>query len=124
MTKEKATELMNTYGRAWVTQDPDLVTTIFTEDARYYEPREPENVGKEAIRAYWQSKCVESQKDITFDLKHVWMDGDTGIAEWDASFVDTIRNIKIDLKSVAIFTISGDLISSQREYYKSFKTLL
>jgi nuclear transport factor 2 (NTF2) superfamily protein len=73
MTKERAFELLNIYGRAWVTRDADLIATIFTEDATYNDPHEPENVGRDAIRAYWLSKVVGEQKDISFKLLNHWV---------------------------------------------------
>lgn len=124
MTKDQAIELINVYGKAWVTQDPDLIVTIFTEDATYDDPKEPKNVGIEAIRSYWVSKVVGEQADISFDLKNVWVDGENVIAEWYADFVDTKRNLKISMKEVAIFTVKEGKFSSLREYYKTEKTLL
>jgi len=124
MTKEEATKLLRIYGDAWVTRDPDLIVTIFTDNATYNDPKEPENIGKEAIRAYWISKVVGEQKDITFDLRHVWVDGDTVIAEWDAEFTDTKRSLKIHMSEVAIFTVENGKFSSLREYYKTVKTHL
>jgi hypothetical protein len=74
MTKEKALELLNIYGKAWVTRDPSLIVTIFTEDATYNDPHEPENIGRDAIRNYWVSKVVGEQKDISFKLLNHWID--------------------------------------------------
>ena len=121
MTKEEATKLLNIYGKAWVTRDPDLITTIFTSDATYNDPHEPENIGIEAIRQYWIDKVIGEQKDITFDLKHVWIDGENVIAEWYAEFTDTKRNMRIKMREVAIFTIKENKFSSLREYYKTVK---
>ncbi len=122
MTKEKATELLNTYGKAWEKRDPDLILTIFTPDATYNDPKELENQGREGIRAYWISKVIGEQKDIKFRLLNTWIDGDTVIAEWEAHFIDTKRNLKIDMVEVAIFGVLGDKFSSLREYYKTVKT--
>src|SRR2546422_178001 len=58
MNREKAIQLLNVYGKAWVTRDPDLIVTIFTEDATYNDPHEPEHIGRDAIRSYWMSKVV------------------------------------------------------------------
>lgn len=124
MTKEEATKLLNIYGKAWVTRDPDLITTIFTSDATYNDPHEPENIGIDAIRQYWLSKVVEGQKDISFDLKHVWVDGENVIAEWHAQFTDTKRNVWIDMQEIAIFKTKENKFSSLREYYKTVKTPL
>lgn len=122
MDKDEAKKLLEIYGRSWITRDPDLIVTIFTDDATYHDSREPKNIGREAIRAYWISKVVEGQDDITFDLKNFWIDGDTMIAEWYAAFRDTKRNLRVALKEVAIFTIRNGKIGSFREYYTSTKT--
>lgn len=122
MTKDQARELIDIYGRAWETRDPDLIVTIFSPDATYLDPREPMNVGREAIRAYWVSKVIGEQADISFDLKNLWVDGDTVVAEWHADFTDTKRQLHISLDEVAIFGVSGDKFSYLREYYKSVKT--
>jgi len=124
MTKETATKLLNIYGEAWVTRDPDLIVSIFTDDATYNDPHEPENVGIEAIRAYWVSKVVEGQKDISFNLRNIWVEGETVIAEWDAEFTDIKRNLNIKIIGVIILTIKGEKFSSLREYYKTIKTPL
>ncbi len=124
MTKDIATKLLNTYGEAWMTRDPDLIVTIFSPDATYHDPREPKNIGREAIRAYWVSKVIGEQADIEFTLRHVWVDGDTVIAEWHAEFTDTKRNLRIKMDEVGIFTVEGELFSALREYYTSEKTPL
>lgn len=124
MNKERAVQLLNIYGEAWVKRDPDLIVSIFTEDATYNDPREPENVGREAIRTYWVTKVVGGQSDITFDLKNVWIDGETVIAEWHAEFTDTKRKLRIKMQEIAIFVAKGDKFSSLREYYKNEKTPL
>jgi len=124
MTKEQATALIEIYGKAWETKDPELVASIFTDDATYDDPKEKENIGLEAIKGYWKYKVIGEQDDIKFDLRHVWVDGDTVIAEWHATFKDIKRNLFIDMVEVAIFTVEGDKFSSLREYYKTVKTEL
>lgn len=121
MTKEQAANLINIYGKAWVTRDPDLVVSIFTEDATYHDPHEPINVGREAIRAYWINKVVGEQTDISFELKNVWVDAMTVIAEWYAEFTDTKRSLRIKMREVAILETRDGKVSSLREYYKSEK---
>jgi ketosteroid isomerase-like protein len=124
MTKDKALELLSIYGKAWETQDVDLILTIFTEDASYSDPKEPENFGHEGIKKYWISKVQGEQKDIHFTLRNVWIDGNTVIAEWNAKFIDVPRNQRLDMNEVAIFGVRGDRFSALREYYKSIKTPL
>lgn len=124
MTKEQATKLIEIYGKAWETKDPELIETIFTDEATYSDPDEPENVGIEAIKEYWRYKVIGEQDDIKFDIRNIWVDGDTVIAEWHATFKDIKRNLFIDMIEVAIFTVKGDKFSSLREYYKTIKTPL
>ena len=126
MTKEKARELINTYGEAWVKQDPELILTVFTPDATYDDPNEPKNFGYGGIRAYWISKVLGEQKDINFKLQNVWIDegGEKVIAEWEAEFTDVVRNLRIHMFEVAIFDALGDKFSSLRKYYKTTKTAL
>lgn len=122
MTKERALELINIYGKAWEMQDAELIASIFTDDATYNDPVEPENMGVSAIKEYWKYKVIGEQKNIKFNLKNIWMDGDTVIAEWNARFDDIKRSIHIDMTEVAIFTTEDNKFSSLREYYKDVKT--
>ena len=124
MNKERAKILLDTYGKAWVERDPELILTIFTPDAIYNDPKEPINHGHEGIRNYWISKVVNTQKDISFKLLNFWIDESekTVIAEWEAHFIDTERNLRIDMTEVAIFSVKDNKFASLREYYKATKT--
>ncbi|MDE1974939.1 MAG: nuclear transport factor 2 family protein [Patescibacteria group bacterium] len=126
MTRQEAVALIDTYGRAWINRDADLILTIFTPDATYFDPCEGEQKDHEGIKAYWQSKIVGAQKDISFKLLNLWLDedGQTVIAEWNAIFTDTVRNLRIDMHEVAIFGVRDDKFSSLREYYRTDKTPL
>ena len=124
MTHDEATNLIEIYGKAWETRDPELIATIFSEDATYNDPKEKENIGIEEIKNYWKYKVIGEQSDIIFNLKHVWVDGDTVIAEWHATFKDIKRNLFIDMDEVAIFSVKDGKFGSLREYYKSTKTPL
>ena len=124
MIHEDAIKLIGIYGKAWETKDPELVATIFTEDATYDDPKESENIGIEAIKQYWKYKVIGEQDDIHFNLLHVWVDGSSVIAEWHATFKDIKRKLSIDMLEVAIFTVDGNRFSSIREYYKTVKTPL
>lgn len=122
MIQEEARKLIAIYGEAWMERDADKILTVFMPDATYLDPREGTQVGHDGIRNYWNFKVLNSQKDIHFTLLNVWVDGDTVIAEWNAKFIDTARNLHIDMTEVAIFSVHGDKFSSLREYYSSIKT--
>ncbi len=124
MTKDKALELLNIYGKAWIDRDPNLILEIFTSEATYDDPREEKNFRHEGIYNYWVTKVVDGQRDIKFKILNVWIEGNTVIAEWEAEFIDIKRNLKIEMVEVAIFTVLGEKFSSLREYYKSVKTPL
>ena len=103
-------------------RDADLILSVFTPDATYFDPAEGEAQGHDGIKHYWQFKVLESQKDIHFKLLNLWIDGDTVIAEWNAKFIDTKRQLHIDMTEVAIFGVRDDKFSSLREYYRNIKT--
>lgn len=124
MTHDEAKKLLDIYSEAWMKQDPDLILNIFTPDATYNDPKEPENHGHDGIRKYWINKVVGEQKDIKLKLLNVWIDKNEVIAEWDAEFVDTKRNLHIKMREIGIFTTRDGKFSSLREYYKTTKTSL
>ena len=123
LTKQQAHEVISVYIRAWETQDPDLIVTIFTDDATYHERvlRNP-IPDRDAIRAYWQSKVVESQANITCKLLNLYLDGETVIAEWLAEFDDLAKGERKRMQEIAVLVFRGRLIRSLREYWASEAT--
>jgi len=121
ISRENALKLIKTYGQAWETKDSELIATIFNEDAIYFDPKEPLNIGIGAIKEYWKNKVIGEQDEIKFELKNLWIDGNYVIAEWNAKFKDIKRNLLIDMNEVAIFLVKNGKFSSLREYYKSIK---
>jgi ketosteroid isomerase-like protein len=110
------------YLRAWMGQDPELIVTIFTDDATYHERvlREPIRT-REGIRQYWQTKVVEGQANIVARLLNLYTatDGTTVIAEWEATFDDVVQGQRKRMREVAILEFAGDRIASLREYWAS-----
>src|SRR6266853_983641 len=86
MTKDQATTLITAYGKAWKDCDADNILTVFTPNATYLDPHDGIQVGHAGIKAYWVRKVIGSQKNISFRLLNMWMDGDTVVAEWNATF--------------------------------------
>jgi uncharacterized protein (TIGR02246 family) len=120
LTKQQVRELLDTYIRAWETQDPALIVTIFTEEATYHERVMGEPIrGRDGIHAYWQSKVVEEQANITCKLLHLYLDDGTAIAEWEAEFDDRSQQVRKRMREVALLTFDGPLIASLREYWAS-----
>ncbi|MGW5519302.1 nuclear transport factor 2 family protein [Nocardia africana] len=118
LSKDEVRGVIDVYIKAWETQDPDLIVTIFTPDATYAERvfEEPHR-GEDGIRAYWQSKVVGEQSNISCQLLNLYLDGNVATAEWEAEF-DTPAGRK-RMREVAILEFRGGLISSLREYWSS-----
>ncbi len=121
LTKEAVAGVVDVYIRAWVGQDPDLITTVFTEDATYHERvmDDPVILGHDGIRAYWRSKVVESQAHISCQLLSLYLDGTTAIAEWEAEFDDVAEGVRKRMREVAILEFRGDRIEHLREYWST-----
>jgi hypothetical protein len=118
--KDDVRTLIDIYLRAWTTQDPDLITTIFTPTATYHERVLAEPIRNHAgIRAYWQTKVVEQQANIQAELLNLYLDGTTAIAEWEARFDDLVQGHRKLMREVAILELDRDRIASLREYWAS-----
>jgi len=120
VSKERAKEILKIYEEAWVEQDIDKILSIFSVNGVYHERVFKEaHKGHTAISEYWRKKVCEEQSNIEFQLLNIFVDGDTIIAEWDASFDDTIKKKRLHLREVAIMEIKDDLIQNYREFWHS-----
>jgi ketosteroid isomerase-like protein len=117
-------EVVDTYLRAWMDQDPDLIVTIFTENATYHERVLQEPIRTLAgVRNYWQSKVVEGQANIRAELLNLYLVDNaspkTAVAEWEAQFDDVVEGCRKRMREVAILEFEGEKIASLREYWAS-----
>ena len=120
LTKQDVRDVVDLYIRAWVEQDPDLIVTIFTDAATYHERvLEAPIRDRAGIRAYWQTKVVESQGDITCELLNLYLNGNTAIVEWEAQFDNLAQRVRKRMREVVILVFEGRLIASLREYWSS-----
>ena len=119
-TKQDVLGVVDTYIRAWVEQDPDLIVTIFTETATYHERVLDEPIRDHTgIREYWQTKVLRSQRNITCELLNLYLEGNTAIAEWQAEFDDLEQQVRKQMREIAVLVFEGNRISSLREYWAS-----
>jgi len=121
LTKREVLAVIEVYMKAWAEQDPNLITTIFTPTATYYERvlTDAPMAGRDGIRAYWQAKVVGAQANIECRLLHLYLDGETAVAEWEALFDDLAQGTRKRMREVAILDFDGGLISRLREYWAS-----
>ena len=103
LTKQAVRSVLDVYIQAWTEQDPDLITTIFTENASYHERvLQAPILGRDGIRAYWKAKVAGSQANIKCELLSLYLDGTTAIAEWEAEFDDLAQKTRKRMREVAI----------------------
>lgn len=120
LTKQDVREVLDVYVRAWEGQDPDLIVTIFTEDATYHERVLQAPIpDREAIRRYWETKVVAAQANIKCEVLNVYLDGDTAIAEWEAEFDDLAQGVRKRMLEIAVLDFRGKQIAALREYWSS-----
>jgi ketosteroid isomerase-like protein len=120
LTRQEVIDVIYVYIRAWETQDPDLIVTIFTPAATYHERVMGDPIpDRDAIREYWETKVVGAQANITCDLMSLYIDGDTAIAEWVAEFDDIAQGVRKRMKEIAVLEFEGRQIASLREYWSS-----
>lgn len=120
LTKHDVREVLDVYIRAWEGQDPDLIITIFTENATYHERvLEAPIPNREAIREYWEAKVVASQANIKCELLNLYLDGATAIAEWEAEFDDVVQRVRKRMREIAVLDFEGRQIAALREYWSS-----
>ena len=118
LTEQEVRAVVDTYIRAWVQQDPDLITTVFTDSATYHERVFEEPIrDRQGIRDYWQRKVVETQARISCELLNLYLDDNTAIAEWQVEFDDLLQGIRKRMREVAILVFEGQVIASLREYW-------
>ena len=120
LDRDHVRRTVDTYVAAWQQQDPDLIVTIFAEDATYHERvlKAPIRT-RSGIRRYWQEKVVTNQARIECRVLSLYLDGDTAIAEWEAQFDDKEDGVRKRMREVAILEFRDGLIASLREYWAS-----
>jgi ketosteroid isomerase-like protein len=71
------------YFQAWVTNDPESVAALFTEDAVYwFDPFQEPRRGRDEIVRSWISG---PQKDVEYTYEPLAVAGDVGVAHWRVS---------------------------------------
>lgn len=120
LTRSTVMRIVTTYIEAWVTQDPELILSIFTNSAIYHERAfEAPIRGHAGIRDYWVMKVVQGQSNISCKVLSVYLDRDTAIVEWLAEFDDLVKGQRKQMKEIAVLECVDGKISTLREYWTS-----
>jgi hypothetical protein len=119
------------YGAAWMAQDEERITLIFSKDAIYAEhPYDPARIyeGRAGIRDYWIRQVQGKQRDIQF-TQHpgaMLLDGEksSALVKWEASFGNLQADgstALVEFVQVAMLTFdaTSGLITRLEEYWTS-----
>jgi len=91
------------YGLAWEEGDHQKAADLYAEGASYQEtPFDKPMVGKEAVRDYWQSGAGTNQRYISFSYRILSVQGNKGIAHWQASFLRVNSGSWVELDGILV----------------------
>jgi hypothetical protein len=108
MDMERFRSWLDSYGRAWESQDPQSFANLFTDYASYHaNPFSEPLSGHSAILDYW-ANIIRSQEQIQFNYEILAVTQDSGIAHWWASFVHISSKTKVSLDGVCIVSLNGE----------------
>ena len=86
LTMGALTNWLDAYGDAWESKDPDKAANLFSADASYrVTPFEKPHSGPEGIREYW-ANVTAGQRNVEFQFEPLAVAGNTGFAQWSATF--------------------------------------
>jgi ketosteroid isomerase-like protein len=119
MDRTSVQDWLDRYVEAWKTYDPDLVVSLFAEDATYrYHPYDPETDvlrGREAIVRDWiepQGNAANRDQPGTYDGKYevFAIDGDRAVATgWSRYWTDATRTtLEQTYDNVYLLRFDGD----------------
>jgi ketosteroid isomerase-like protein len=109
--------IMDTYGRAWETHDPELVLSVFAEDATYREnPFSEPMAGHAAIRHYWE-QATGPHRDVQFHWDALGASCGLHFVEWSCTFTRSDVQGRIELRGIMLIELRGERIFRFREYW-------
>jgi ketosteroid isomerase-like protein len=113
---QTVTAWLEGYKRAWESRDPELIVTLFTPDAPYYEtPFSKPALGTEGIRRYWQEGVVP-QREVRFRYHILTVTGHQAFVRWQSHFILAAEERHLDGIFLLSFTPEG-LCSELREWW-------
>ena len=97
---------MEAYFSAWVTNDPDEVAALFTDDAVYQVgPFAEPWTGRDEIVRHWVSG---TQDDVVHSHEVLAVEGDTGIVGWNVRATDPDTGVRTEMDGVLQLTFAPD----------------
>jgi hypothetical protein len=102
-------EWLEAYGRASKENDPQASAELFAPDAEYYEtPFAEPMVGRDAIYDYWDNGA-RTLKDKESRYEIVAIQGNLGVARWQARFTQINSGKRIALDCIFLVEFNENL---------------
>jgi uncharacterized protein (TIGR02246 family) len=112
------TSWLHRYEQAWEARDAEAASSIFTENALYYEAPYAEPFrGREGIADYWASVTAD-QRDVDFESEVIAVKDDVGVAHWNAKFTTASTGEHVELDGIFVLRFDGEnLVGELREWW-------
>lgn len=120
MKLKQLQQVMQKYGRAWETQDSELILDCFAKAGIYQEsPLSKPYLGHKAIKAFWDKAVKKETRDIHFKLKKCYLSQNRkiGFAEWKCE--NWRGREKHYMVGIMLIKMKGEKISYLNEYWNT-----
>jgi hypothetical protein len=119
MTLEQLRAWLERYFKAWISNDPDEVSALFSDGAiYYYGPFKEPARGRKSIVENWVSN-PEGQQDVNASFEALAVNGDQGIAHWNVrSRIHSSENKKSEMDGILLLRFNPRMeCTEHREWY-------
>ncbi len=113
-------QVMKKYGKAWETQNTNLILECFTKTGIYQEsPLANPYRGHKEIKRFWEKEVVKNSKDIKFKTGKCYISEDkkTGFAEWEC--INTYKNKRNKMVGIMVLKMKSNKITYLNEYWNT-----
>ena len=112
-----ARSLVDTFGRGWARQEPELLLSVFTEDALFREtPFAKPLEGLAAIRGYWGDLSYH-QSEATFSSGEIFLVGPWFSVEYKCVFRRRRTGEWVEVRGSLFCETRDQKISEMRMYW-------
>jgi hypothetical protein len=110
---------LDNYQQAWENRDPQIVATLFTEEATYYiTPFNEPLRGRAAIVEYWHG-VSRTQENGGFNYRILALNETSGICHWVASFTRKRKHITLDGTMLISLNTDGNCFEFREWWHRS-----
>jgi hypothetical protein len=112
------TSWLHRYEQAWESRDAGAASSIFTENALYYETPFAEPFrGRQGIADYWAGVTAD-QRDVDFKAEVIAVKDDVGVAHWNAKFTTASTGERVELDGIFVLRFGPqNLVSELKEWW-------